>query len=432
MDVKTAVLAAETEPRAQQTAPDDAPQDIWGMRLVRALPPGVTRPVATVWRRLAPALPMLALVVGLLVVVAGFDLREQYYKLPSESHILSFVHEGSLYSSRLAITLPQQSPIGYDGQFYYYVATHPDLIVSCARSTVGCPLDIPAFRGQRILYPMTAWLVALGNPHLVPYSLLAINLLAIVLTGWLIGRLCMLAGASPWLGTAAGLFSGEVLSLLRDLGDSFGLFWLVLAVYLVARSRYRWAALAVAAALLTREQFLFVVPFLVLPVLAQRKWGTLVVTAAIALVPFVVWQIVLFALYGQWALRAGSQQAQLVAIPFAGLWRERSFPDFGFIVLGAVIPLVLALVIAVLVVWYDGPCSLLRDPLPLMVLVYGGLMCFTYWFQWADMWGPSRLVAPAVLLALPLVARLPLSPLRAAYATLVAASGLAPFIIVMR
>lgn len=167
---------------------------------------------------------------------------------------------------------------------------------------------------------MTARVLAFGQANLIPFVLLLINFAAILITAVLVGRMAVEMGASRWLGAAAGLFTGEVLAFVRDLNDPYAVMWLVLAVYLARKERWIWCALAVAAALLTREQLIVVVPFLALPLIAQRHWRTLALCAAVALVPFVTWQIILRIQYGTWALLNGdSRTAGLVPIPFEGL-----------------------------------------------------------------------------------------------------------------
>src|SRR5260221_12367316 len=106
---------------------------------------------------------------------------------------------------------------------------------------------------------------------------------------------------------------------------------------------------AVGAALLAREQFLFYLPYLALPLVAERRWRVLATSAAIALGPFVTWQLVLRVLYGSFPLIAGdSGAARLVLIPFHGLWQERFRPDFGLTVPCLGVPLVLAVPVPVL------------------------------------------------------------------------------------
>jgi hypothetical protein len=60
---------------------------------------------------------------------------------------------------------------GYDGQFNYYMALDP--------VNARYYMDVPAYRYGRILFPMTARLLALGQPDVVPYTLILINWLAL-------------------------------------------------------------------------------------------------------------------------------------------------------------------------------------------------------------------------------------------------------------
>ena len=220
---------------------------------------------------------------------------------------------------------------------------------------------------------------SLGQPDLLPYTLLLVNFLAILLTAALVGRMCVEAGTSRWLGAAAALFCGEVLGFLRDLADPFAVLWVVLAVYLLRHRRYTWAAVAVAAALLTREQLILTLPLLWLPLLMRREWRRLMICLLVGVGPFLVWQTVLRILWGQWGVLSGDPAGAGVAgavgwervIPFWGLWQERAKADFGLIVALVVVPLVLVVVIGILAVWWRGPRHVLEeDALPLVVVVY--------------------------------------------------------------
>jgi hypothetical protein len=261
--------------------------------------------------------------------------------------------------------------------------------------------------------------------------LLLVNFVAILVTALLIGDLCARAGHSRWLGVGAGLFAGEVLALLRDLAEPYALLWAVLAVWLLRRGRPLWAAAAVAAALLTREQLVFILPLLALPLVAERRWWRLALAALIALGPFVVWQVTLRALYGHWPLLDSSTAAPLLHKPFKALWLARDSADFGVMVLCVALPLVAAAALALAVLWRDRLAGLLRDPIPLMVLIYCVLVSFTGVPNWQDMWAPARLAAPGVVLGVLVGARLSRA-VGASYATLLAVTALAPLILKMR
>ncbi|MGH2517755.1 MAG: hypothetical protein ACRDHP_19075, partial [Ktedonobacterales bacterium] len=344
----------------------------------------------------------------------------EYYK-HGYMNLVGFASIGSRYGERIGITQGAIGPTGYDGQFAYYLALRPDLITSCAHDIATCPLDnLREMRAERILYPITARLLAFGQSSLLPLMLLLLNFVAILVTAALLGQLCVEQVASRWLGTAAGLFTGEALAFTRDLNDPYALMWLVLAVYLARKERWRWSAVAIAAALLTREQLVLLIPFIALPLLAQRSWRTLVWFGAIALAPFLAWQIALRVLYGAWALLNGdSHIAGLAPIPFGGFWQTRGSGDFKLIAATVALPLVIALVIAALALRRNGIRSLLRDPLPAMVIAYCLLASLLSPLQWVDVYGPGRLAAPGIVLAV-LVSISVARPLRAAYALLLA------------
>ena len=59
---------------------------------------------------------------------------------------------------------------GYDGQFAYYIARDP------LRGWQYC--DVPAYRYQRIVYPLLGRLLAWGNNAWLPYSLALLNIAA--------------------------------------------------------------------------------------------------------------------------------------------------------------------------------------------------------------------------------------------------------------
>jgi hypothetical protein len=82
---------------------------------------------------------------------------------------------------------PYLNEFGYDGQFYYYIAFDP----VHARFYI----DDPSYRYTRILYPIMARLLAFGRPALIPYTLIAVNWLALgfgtqLLAAWLRRRAC--------------------------------------------------------------------------------------------------------------------------------------------------------------------------------------------------------------------------------------------------
>jgi hypothetical protein len=198
--------------------------------------------------------------------------------------------------------------------------------------------------------------------------------------------------------------------------------------------------LAVAAALLTREQLILTVPLLYLPLLLRQRWCTLATALAIGIGPFAASQVALRIIWGKWALTSGDTQGAgvgkgILALPFHGLFDHGPQVQFGLILAFVVVPLLVACGVAALAMWHDarkvGWRGMLADPVPLFILAYTLLLSLTSWILWQDMWTPSRLAALPVVFGVLVAARLPRPQLRASYATLVAITSAAPLMLVM-
>ncbi|HKS70194.1 MAG TPA: hypothetical protein VJQ45_07225 [Ktedonobacterales bacterium] len=416
------------------------------------------------WRAaIRSALPLAAVALVLVLTAWVYYVRFDFAHRPWGTGLgrrdapvpiwLAFNDLGTAHAVRAGDQADAVAVTGYDGQYYYYLAQNPGVLLDCAQSQAHCPIDGAALRGQRIFYPMTAWLLALGNAQVLHFMLFAINFAAILLTALLVGLLCVEAGASRWLGAAAAIYFGELEGLLRDLADPYAVLWAVLAVYLLRKKRPLWCAAAVGAALLTREQLALALPLLVLPLLVQRRWGTAAIFLGIALGPFAVWQGVLKAVLGETGLQASMATTRGVHLPFAGLWAQRGTVDFGDMVIFVAIPLVAAAVVALVWMWphlrqlwqrvrrQQGSLlsprtlavlkpltPLLADPVALFVLVNAALATLTAAHEWEGTWASARLVAPVVVLGMVVAAELA-APLRRSYAALVAVTALATLMI---
>ncbi len=352
---------------------------------------------------------------------------------------LAFNDLGLAHAVRVGDQADAVAISGYDGQYYYFLAQNPGVMLTCAHGRQGCPIDASPLREERILYPMTARLLTLGNAQALHFVLFAINFAAILLTALLVGLLCVEAGASRWLGAAAAIFCGQVEGLLHDLADPFAVMWAVLAVYLLRKDRPLWCAAAVASALLTREQLVLSLPLLALPWLVQRRWGTTALFLGIALGPFIIWQVALRAIFGVWGLQASVATTRGVHLPFAGLWARHSKPEFGEMVVFVAVPLVAAALVALVWMWprlrqlaqghaWSAVRELMADPVPLIVLSSAALATLTAAHEWEGTWGSARLVAPVIVLGM-LVACEIAAPLRRSYAALAAATAVATLVI---
>jgi len=116
-----------------------------------------------------------------------------------------------------AVLLPGQPVLhgnGYDGQFSFVLAEDPFL----RNPATAASLD-NTFRVRRILYPLLAWLLALGQRMLVPYTLVVVNLVAGTALAALLALAAVRAGKSPWWCLVAVLYPGVWIPVLLDLNE---------------------------------------------------------------------------------------------------------------------------------------------------------------------------------------------------------------------
>jgi hypothetical protein len=215
---------------------------------------------------------------------------------------------------RFAELDPAAEP-GYDGQFTLFIALDPD------PESVAPHLDVPAYRYQRILLPIAARLLALGQPAAIPWMLLIVNLAALllgtrVLTGLLLDR-----GHAPGYALIYGLWVGIIAPVGLDLHEPLAYALVIVAFYLTDRGRVLPAAFAAALALFAKETTL---PFWLAMLLAEpgRGWTrsrTWLVGGGLA---FMAWQGWLWMTFGAPGIGSGGDLATgFELIPYMGLWR---------------------------------------------------------------------------------------------------------------
>ena len=127
---------------------------------------------------------------------------------------------------------------GYDGQFYWRLATNPaELDLERYR---GVQLDSP-IRAARIAYPAIAWALSLGRAGWVKWSLVLMNVLAIAFLAVAAATLAKKRGRPALVGLAAASSSGLVISLSRDLCEVMRVAALIGGAALLAQRRYELA-----------------------------------------------------------------------------------------------------------------------------------------------------------------------------------------------
>ncbi len=217
---------------------------------------------------------------------------------------------------------------GYDGQFAYYIARDP------LGGWLHC--DAPAYRYQRILYPLLAWALALGRPEMVGWTLIALNVAALAGGTYFTEQLLAVQGVSRWYALAYGLYGGLVAGLRLDLTEPLA-YGLVQAGLWAWRRRGdkgtggRGGGWLLALAALTKETALIATAGLLLYLALERRWREAMRLGLAVGVPFALWQTVLWVWLGGPGVGAGGAMATPFEwLPFAGLGRVAtvSWPVF--------------------------------------------------------------------------------------------------------
>ncbi len=268
--------------------------------------------------------------------------------------------------------VPPVARIGYDGQFFYYLALDP----AGARAY----MDEPSYRYSRVLYPLTARVVAVGRPSLVPRTLLLVNLIAVAGGTFALALLLRKRGASPLYAALFGFAPGLYEAVARDLSEplAYALVAAGLAAWWWAEQPRPWlAGVFFGLAGLTRETaLLFPLALAAAALLGlsdgiERRRGrdvrSAVVLASVSIAPYLVLRLFLLAWLGQDGARP--EAARFPLLPFGGLlshWPlNRAVLEQ---VWGVAVPALLAVALVAVLTRRLGP-SLLTLVLNVAVLV---------------------------------------------------------------
>ncbi|MBI5669034.1 MAG: hypothetical protein HZC41_13600 [Chloroflexi bacterium] len=203
---------------------------------------------------------------------------------------------------------------GYDGQFVYYIARDP--------GTAAQYIDVSAYRFQRILLPMLGRALALGQTPLIPWALLIVNLVALAAGTALLEHLLVQQRVSRWYALTYGLTIGTFGAVRLSLPEPLAYALVLGGIALAQRERWLWSAVLFALAALARETTLLFPFGYGLYLLSRKQLKTALIFGAVTLIPFAVWQIVLYQHFGMLGINSGGAMATpFEIIPFAGVAR---------------------------------------------------------------------------------------------------------------
>ncbi len=205
---------------------------------------------------------------------------------------------------------------GYDGQFIYYMARDLD------PSIVKGYLDVPAYRYQRILLPLLARIISLGNIQIIPWALLMINIMAHCGGTWALGAIFTQMGINKWYALVYGGWVGFGLATRLDLPEplAYGLVTIALLSYINKRSLLAWVFIGLA--LFAKEvAVIFLLAFILIE-LYEKNWRHIIGIICISCLPFALFQVWLWTQFRQFGIGTGGAMATpFEVIPYMGLLR---------------------------------------------------------------------------------------------------------------
>jgi hypothetical protein len=207
----------------------------------------------------------------------------------------------------------------FDGQFFYRLGVAP---WSTDARVAGVQHDLPSLRNARWGYGALAWVVSGGDPDLVPWALIAINVAAAFAVGAVGGGLARSAGRHAAWGALFVLWPGFAYSLSLDTSELLAGALLLGGLLALRHRRWVLTGALLTAAVLTRDTTT-VVPFAVAlaGIIAWRPGerrgdAGQVFAGAVPLVAFGTWQLVQRARFGTLPLTSSGDNN--LSAPLAG------------------------------------------------------------------------------------------------------------------
>lgn len=172
--------------------------------------------------------------------------------------------------ARQSLTVQPDVEDGFDGQFFYRLGVAP---WSTDTTVDGVTFDLPSLRNARWGYGALAFLASAGDPDLVPWALIGLNVIAAVAVGAIGGALARSSGRHAAWGAVLFLWPGFAYSLSLDTSELVASAFLLGGLLALRHRRWASGALLFTAAVLTRDTTA-AIPFGVALAGAWTWWDT--------------------------------------------------------------------------------------------------------------------------------------------------------------
>lgn len=242
---------------------------------------------------------------------------------------MAFVRIGGHFDPRVG-----GEEMGYDGQFAYQIAREP------LEGWRYC--DVPAYRYQRIFYPLVVRMLTFGQEGVIPWMMVTVNLIAYLAAVWLLEKLLAAYRQSAWYALAYGLFIGVLMSIRLDLNEPLAYALVLAGIWDWIRENKGRGVLFFALAILTKEiTVIFLSAFTLAEFFHNKKGAVIHLLTGIA--PFVVWRLALIYFFQDPEFHSGGAMASSFEwIPYFGWWKTALYaPQYFFTISLLIVPLVI-------------------------------------------------------------------------------------------
>lgn len=221
----------------------------------------------------------------LYALIAGIGIAKGQFD------VSSLIVAGDRYVDKAHVPTPiavRPNSAGYDGQFYFRLAIDP---LPQSATGAGVTFDRPAYRSQRIGYPLIVFIMSLGQPALVPLEMVLVNLLGILVIARTAVALQKSLDLPLWFAPAIMAWPGLTVTILHDTTEIVAEAWLLIAILALASQQPRRFMITSAMTVLTRETSMIFFAFAALfggPLTVRR-----IVTGLFPVVVYASWRLFL-------------------------------------------------------------------------------------------------------------------------------------------
>ncbi|MGK7929123.1 MAG: AZOBR_p60025 family cell surface glycopolymer formation protein [Spirulina sp.] len=186
-------------------------------------------------------------------------------------------------------TVIYQGELGYDGQQFLSIAFDPFL----QHDGTIAALDHPLYRYRRIFYPFLAYILGLGNSHLIPYVMVGINGFCIIAIAVLCGLYLREREGKIWRSLLVLCIPGCWMVFSLSTSDLLSSLLLIASLYCYQQNKFILTPTFLSLACLTRETVLMVWFAFILVSYWQRNWKQLRYLFLV-LIPVFAWNFYVF------------------------------------------------------------------------------------------------------------------------------------------